>query len=1127
MKFCFGAIAGSFLLLAAHARADSTVVFNEIMYHPDATNEAQFEWIELHNQMAVDMDLSGWSLAGGVQFTFTEGTVLGGGQYLVVASSPATLMTATGATNALGPFTGRLSNGGDRLELRNNNGRLMDALDYGVEGDWPVGADGAGVSLAKRNADAGSAAPESWTVSARVGGTPGTANFPGTRPVTLTTSLLPVSASWRYEQSGADLGTNWTQTNFDDSAWATGPGLLAVETCGCLPEPIRTPLTLGRTTYYFRTRFDYAGEPAAASLRLRHVIDDGAVVYLNGIEVWRIGMPAGPIAYTNFSARGIDNAGYEGPFAIPSGALVQGANVLAVEVHQNAVASTDVTFGLELNESHTVGASGVSAQAAAPLAFNELESATNANFWVELINYGKTNVTLDGCSIARLGGAEREFTFSGGSLAPGALALVSKTTLGFGADPGDKLVLFGPGRSNVLDAVVAKRAPRARAPDATGRWLVPTQRTPGSSNVVVLRDELVINEIMYEHRPLPAAPAVYAPTNLVVSITNGWRYNQQGVEPGTTWRQADYNDDAWPSGRALFYVSTATLAAPKNTALLLTNGSGARLSTWYFRTPFVFSGDVASAELLLRDIVDDGAVFYLNGVEVHRQNMPAGTIGYTNLASVSVATPGFAGPFSIPNTALMVGTNWLAAEVHQFTTNPLGADVVFGAELSATSFIAPAQPNRASPESWLELFNRGATTVSLAGWRLSDGIEFSFATNQTIPSGGYLVIAKDPAFLQSLYPGLNVLGPFDKSLSHKGDRILLEDPLGNPANEVRYFADGRWPHFAHGGGSSLELRDPRADNSQAEAWAASDESGKSSWATYSYRGIATIETAPSPTTWKEFVLGLLDAGEVLLDDISVIDSPSGAATQLLQNGTFESGLRAWRILGDHKGSVITDPNNPGNHVLRLVATGPTEHMHNHAETTLAGGASIVNGREYEISFRAKWVGGNNALLTRLYFNRHAARRARVERHARRGQLTLRDEQRADLHRLPPHARRSRRGRARAGVCARRRSRRRGQPHAAVVGERRRLESDRDGGAAGRRVSRHRARAGGRDARAVLRRGRRCARGQVHVPCRSHEFARAVPRQRRPGRVRCVAQHPHPHARGGWRTAARVNQRAEQ
>jgi hypothetical protein len=50
-------------------RADAVVVFNEIMYHP-ATSEPFMEWVELRNQLAVDVDISEWSLAGGIQYTF-------------------------------------------------------------------------------------------------------------------------------------------------------------------------------------------------------------------------------------------------------------------------------------------------------------------------------------------------------------------------------------------------------------------------------------------------------------------------------------------------------------------------------------------------------------------------------------------------------------------------------------------------------------------------------------------------------------------------------------------------------------------------------------------------------------------------------------------------------------------------------------------------------------------------------------------------------------------------------------------------------------------------------------------------------------------------------------------------
>ncbi|PYK96358.1 MAG: hypothetical protein DME19_19965 [Verrucomicrobia bacterium] len=117
-----------------------------------------------------------------------------------------------------------------------------------------------------------------------------------------------------------------------------------------LPEPVRATLTVAtnKTTFYFRAHFNFTSDPTTAKLKIRSIIDDGAVVYLNGSEVFRIGMPAGPVAASTPASRSVDAAAYEGPFDIPSTVLVSGDNVLAVEVHQTSPTSSDITMGVQL-----------------------------------------------------------------------------------------------------------------------------------------------------------------------------------------------------------------------------------------------------------------------------------------------------------------------------------------------------------------------------------------------------------------------------------------------------------------------------------------------------------------------------------------------------------------------------------------------------------------------------------------------------------------------------------------------------------------------------------------------------------------------------------------------------------
>ena len=593
------------LLLTPSARAGSGVVFNEIMYHP-ATNEAAFEWIELHNQFAYDLDISGWRLRGGVEYDVPNGILVPAHGFRVIALSPNEVAASHGLTNVLGPFEGRLGNAGEELRLRNNSGRLMDVVDYGDAGEWPVAPDGSGVSLCKAAPYAAGTDPASWTWSANAGGTPGAPN-------------------------------------------ATA---------------VRTGLTI-----------------------------------------------------------------------------------------------------------------------------NETPSALTNSFWVELVNVGTQPLALTHHVLALAGSATSRYVFTSETIASGEMLVVTEAMLGAHPVPGDKLFLSATGQ--VIDAASVDDRLRGRYPDGTGEWAAPSAPTPGQTNRFAFHTEVVINEIMY--------------------------------------------------------------------------GPAPRLD-----------------------------------------------------------------------------------------------------------------PYEESGASWIELHNRGTGEVDLTGWRLSDGVEFDFPDGTLLAPGGFLVVADSTNAVRAVYPAVtNLVGDYRGNLSRAGERIELRDAAGNTADAVHYYDCKPWPYEADGYGPSLELRDPRADNSRPEAWAASDEGSRTAWRTYAYTNRAAASPVGPDGQWQEFVLGLLQAGEVLLDDVSVIADPEGAATELVQNGTFESDTAgsqpaAWRIIGNHRHSeVVVDPDAPGNKALRLKATGPTEHLHNHSETTLAGGAAVQNGTPYRISYRAKWVAGSRQINTRLYFNRCA------------------------------------------------------------------------------------------------------------------------------------------------------------
>jgi hypothetical protein len=162
---------------------------------------------------------------------------------------------------------------------------------------------------------------------------------------------------WKFNQAGQSLGTAWKQISYNDSAWPSGPGLFGVEPSAPYPypEPIRTPLSLipsgGSSqvlTYYFRTHFSYAGNPAGVSLVASNYLDDGAVFYLNGAEAGRVRMPAGTVSYSTL-AQNVSPEGSADAVHFPADLLALGDNVVAVELHQTTTNSSDGVFGMWLH----------------------------------------------------------------------------------------------------------------------------------------------------------------------------------------------------------------------------------------------------------------------------------------------------------------------------------------------------------------------------------------------------------------------------------------------------------------------------------------------------------------------------------------------------------------------------------------------------------------------------------------------------------------------------------------------------------------------------------------------------------------------------------------------------------
>ena len=425
------------------------------------------------------------------------------------------------------------------------------------------------------------------------------------------TDLVASNSVWSYLDNGSNQGTNWVLPDFDDVLWPSGPAQL-----GYGDGDEATVIGFGPNsnakyiTSYFRQAFQVADPAAYTNFGLTMLRDDGAVVYLNGVEVLRDNMPAGTITYSTPAS-----ASSEATITanVPSGLFVTGRNVIAVEVHQNAGNSSDLSFQLSL------GATAVSN-------INDIALVYLASPADGAIYRGATNITLTANAFSTTTSFNLlEFYANGAKVGESTAAPYST-------------VWSAPQGTHVLRAV--------------GRDSASNSYTSAPVNITVLA-------------PAPLQELTFVPTGAV------WKYSADGTDHGTNWLHPGFDDGGWPAGPSQLGYGEG------DEATAVPSGQ----NTAYFRHEWYVAEPLAVSNLTLNLLRDDGAVVYLNGAEIYRNNMPVGPVNFATRAfAESEGTSYFARVLN--PRSLLPGVNLLAVEVHQFATDD--ADMSFDLELVAT-----------------------------------------------------------------------------------------------------------------------------------------------------------------------------------------------------------------------------------------------------------------------------------------------------------------------------------------------------------------------------------------------------------------------------------------------------------
>lgn len=170
-------------------------------------------------------------------------------------------------------------------------------------------------------------------------------------------SVMPAGRVWSYLDNDVDQGTAWKEVGFDDSSWPAGAAPMGFGSVDGLT--FETTTASGIPTAYFRTTINVTDVDKIDHFIFRLLVDDGAVVWVNGQQAFSEGFNEGTVVTHGTTADINGDESVFDEFEVSPSLFLEGANVIAIEVHNRTTGSNDMGFEMSIDARDQLVPSGV------------------------------------------------------------------------------------------------------------------------------------------------------------------------------------------------------------------------------------------------------------------------------------------------------------------------------------------------------------------------------------------------------------------------------------------------------------------------------------------------------------------------------------------------------------------------------------------------------------------------------------------------------------------------------------------------------------------------------------------------------------------------------------------------